>query len=61
MTQEEDGGEVRSPCVQVCMLDETLGYCLGCGRTRAEIWKWTRCSNEDKREIVALAKLRRLP
>ena len=51
--------EVKSPCVQVCVLDEGLGHCIGCGRTRAEIWKWTRASDEEKREIVVRAAQRK--
>ena len=53
--------QVESPCVQVCILDEGLGYCTGCGRTRAEIWKWTRASEQEKRVIVENAARRKLP
>ena len=59
--EEAPPGEVKSPCVQVCILDEGLGYCVGCGRTRAEIWKWTRATDEEKRAIVARAATRKLP
>ena len=52
---------VQSPCVQICVLDEGLGYCIGCGRTRAEIWKWTRASDDEKRDIVASAAKRVIP
>ncbi|HYC38709.1 MAG TPA: DUF1289 domain-containing protein [Usitatibacter sp.] len=58
MSESGSPGEVKSPCVQVCILDEGLGYCVGCGRTRAEIWKWTRATDEEKREIVAAAAAR---
>ena len=30
----------HSPCIGVCRLDEDTGYCLGCGRTGAEIAEW---------------------
>lgn len=50
--------EVSSPCVQICVLDEAIGHCIGCGRTRAEIWKWTRACDDEKREIVAAAAAR---
>jgi predicted Fe-S protein YdhL (DUF1289 family) len=59
MTQDEKPSQVASPCVQVCILDEGLGYCVGCGRTRAEIWHWTRCSDEEKREIIGAAAARK--
>jgi predicted Fe-S protein YdhL (DUF1289 family) len=58
MSEADETGGVKSPCVQVCILDETCGYCLGCGRTRAEIWKWTRCSEAEKLEIVTNASAR---
>lgn len=51
--------EVKSPCIQLCILDEACGYCLGCGRTRAEIWKWTRCTEDDKRQILVRAAARK--
>lgn len=58
MTEADNPGEVKSPCVQVCILDESCGYCTGCGRTRAEIWKWTRCTDAEKLEIVKVAAAR---
>lgn len=29
-----------SPCVGTCKMDEASGFCLGCGRTLAEIADW---------------------
>ena len=29
-----------SPCINVCTLDDDTGWCLGCGRTMAEIGEW---------------------
>ena len=31
---------MNSPCINVCTVDTDSGYCLGCGRTPAEIRKW---------------------
>lgn len=31
---------VKSPCINVCTLDVETGWCLGCGRTSAEIAEW---------------------
>lgn len=59
MTETGKAGQVQSPCVQVCVLDEGIGSCVGCGRTRAEIWQWTRCSDDEKREILKAAALRK--
>jgi predicted Fe-S protein YdhL (DUF1289 family) len=58
MTDTGRPSEVASPCVQICVLDEGLGHCTGCGRTRAEIWKWTRCSDAEKLEILKNASAR---
>ena len=30
----------QSPCIDVCRLDPKTGWCLGCGRTAAEIGDW---------------------
>lgn len=58
MSEGEAPQGVQSPCVQICVLDDAIGHCIGCGRTRAEIWKWTRATDEEKREIVARAATR---
>ena len=34
----------QSPCVDVCRLDPRTGWCLGCGRTAAEIGAWVKLS-----------------
>ena len=33
---------VQSPCIDVCRLDPKTGWCLGCGRTAAEVGEWTK-------------------
>jgi predicted Fe-S protein YdhL (DUF1289 family) len=58
MMDAEEPPQVTSPCVQVCILDEGCGYCIGCGRTRAEIWRWTRASDGEKLEIIEAAAAR---
>jgi predicted Fe-S protein YdhL (DUF1289 family) len=42
---------VKTPCVQVCVLDAQSGLCLGCFRTMAEIAGWTRLT-DDQRDAV---------
>ena len=32
----------QSPCVDVCRVDPRTGWCLGCGRTDAEIREWVK-------------------
>ncbi|MEM9590798.1 MAG: DUF1289 domain-containing protein, partial [Pseudomonadota bacterium] len=31
---------METPCVNICMLDETSGLCIGCGRSGEEIADW---------------------
>lgn len=42
-----------SPCCHVCLLDPKTGWCLGCGRTGAEIGAWTLMSTADKHALLA--------
>jgi predicted Fe-S protein YdhL (DUF1289 family) len=37
---------IASPCIGICQIDESLGFCIGCARTRAEIADWTTASVE---------------
>jgi predicted Fe-S protein YdhL (DUF1289 family) len=43
----------RSPCTQVCRMDEATGWCQGCRRTLAEIAAWS-AMDEAAREQVWL-------
>lgn len=52
---------VESPCIKVCVLDETQAWCIGCGRSLAEIAGWGSASDAEKREIVARAAARKPP
>ena len=42
-----------SPCNRVCKLDLDTGFCLGCGRTAAEIGAWTRLTAEQRQALLA--------
>lgn len=53
------GGTVQSPCVSVCLLDETSGFCKGCWRTRDEIARWSTASDAERLEILARLRERR--
>jgi predicted Fe-S protein YdhL (DUF1289 family) len=44
--------EIESPCVKVCVLDPNSRHCLGCGRSLAEIARWTELSPEERRRIM---------
>ncbi|MCV0394885.1 MAG: DUF1289 domain-containing protein [Rhizobiaceae bacterium] len=47
---------VDSPCIRVCRQDRAAGFCVGCGRTVMEVFRWSEFSEEDRTVI-----LRRLP
>ena len=38
----------ESPCVLVCQIEPTTGYCWGCGRTIEEIGGWSLYSEERR-------------
>lgn len=42
-----------TPCIQLCVLDNETGLCLGCGRTGEEIGAWGSLDNADRRTIMA--------
>lgn len=44
---------VASPCVNVCALDEQ-DICVGCQRTVAEITRWSRMDNQERRQVLVL-------
>lgn len=44
---------VASPCVSICALDEQ-DICTGCQRTAAEITRWGRMDNAERRQVLRL-------
>lgn len=44
---------VKSPCILVCSIDLTTGYCFGCGRTGDEIASWMTYSDAERDTIMA--------
>ena len=48
------GERVLSPCNDVCQLDGKSGWCLGCGRTGAEIAVWPRITDTERETVMAL-------
>ncbi|WP_169741416.1 DUF1289 domain-containing protein [Endozoicomonas numazuensis] len=45
---------VESPCIRQCALNEDQ-VCTGCFRSRNEIARWSRASQEEQKEIVVNA------
>ena len=42
---------MKSPCLNVCVIDPISSFCIGCGRTTEEIAGWTQYT-DDQRESV---------
>lgn len=49
---------VSTPCIGVCVIDSDLKLCLGCGRTRDEIGRWTGLSEPERLAVMAGLKAR---
>lgn len=43
---------VESPCVNICKLNSTGEYCLGCNRTLDEIRNWSKMTVEQKLAVL---------
>ncbi|MEG0860894.1 MAG: DUF1289 domain-containing protein [Pseudomonas sp.] len=50
---------VASPCVHICALDEA-DICTGCQRSAAEITRWGRMDNSERRQVLKLCHERAL-
>ncbi|PTU75511.1 DUF1289 domain-containing protein [Pseudomonas mangrovi] len=48
---------VASPCVHVCALDDD-DICIGCQRSAAEITRWSRMDDHERREVLARCQVR---
>jgi predicted Fe-S protein YdhL (DUF1289 family) len=43
---------IQSPCVDICKIDGTSGFCIGCLRTRDEIREWKSAEDERRQQII---------
>jgi uncharacterized protein len=50
--------EIQSPCIGVCSMDDSTGFCLGCYRTMDEIQQWWDLDNTQKQAVVDTASAR---
>ncbi|MGH8380307.1 DUF1289 domain-containing protein [Pseudomonas sp.] len=50
---------LASPCVHICALDEA-DICTGCQRSAAEITRWGRMDNSERRQVLKLCHERAL-
>ena len=49
---------IKSPCLNVCYIDQTSGLCLGCKRRIDEISSWKSLSSVEKKNIIKEIKIR---
>ena len=45
---------ISSPCRKVCAVDGMTSLCAGCGRTLKEIGGWSRLTEAERAEIMAI-------
>lgn len=43
---------IKSPCINVCVIDETARMCRGCGRTLAEIVAWRDMNDATRAQVM---------
>lgn len=51
MDHADDRGAVSSPCIGVCTMDASTGWCEGCLRTIEEIAGWSLFDDGEKRAV----------
>jgi uncharacterized protein len=47
------GSPVRSPCINICRIDDANGWCVGCARTLDEIARWGTTDDKDRDRVMA--------
>ena len=47
-----------SPCISICKLNKSTGYCDGCFRTEHEIALWPSMSEDDKLNMLNILRQR---
>lgn len=52
MTARKTETPLASPCINVCALDDA-DICIGCQRSAAEITRWMRMDNAERRQVLA--------
>ena len=50
---------IKTPCIQVCVVDGESGLCLGCFRSLAEIAGWVRLTDAQRDAVLQQLPARR--
>jgi uncharacterized protein len=45
---------LETPCINICLLDDKSGLCVGCGRSGEEIAGWVDMTPADRRAIMVV-------
>jgi len=45
--------EISTPCINICRMDESNRYCIGCFRSLQEIKQWATLSETERLAIMA--------
>lgn len=45
---------LKSPCINVCVMDAGRGLCKGCYRTLDEIARWSAMSDSERAQVLAV-------
>ena len=56
---EPNPDDPPSPCIDVCRLDRSYAYCIGCHRTIDEIKRWSAMTAAEKRALLDALPARR--
>lgn len=51
MAPPTPAGNVASPCISICTIDDATGLCTGCLRTLDEIAVWSVLDDDDRRAV----------
>ena len=49
--------KIKSPCINVCRIDNDSGLCVGCCRNEHEVFNWIYFSKEQKK--ITLSKIKK--
>ena len=49
--------EIQNPCMKICHRDSN-DVCFGCRRTGEEIGKWSKYTNDEKKEVIEKIRFR---
>ncbi|KAF2073055.1 hypothetical protein CYY_005638 [Polysphondylium violaceum] len=47
------GKPIKTPCVNVCRMDNNSGLCLGCARDKSEIGFWSSMTEKERDDVIA--------